>query len=543
MLRFKVAYALVILGFQIDLFKCEIYTSYEEMRKLFDTQHEVTRRLDDYIKFEEDRLRKAKDVVENFRSFSQISKIDQENFIGNPVNSFLVLKLMVKDIQRFVDLLNTIDDLKKMVSELKERYNLPGDEDYEGVIKGMHRLEDTYLLNPSDIRTGSLSMRHTSRALNAFECFELGRIAYENKDYYHAIRWMNESLIQVELEGNQPSIDKVEILDYYAFSTAKQGNIKHAIDLTKQIIELEPDHERAEANLKYFEKALKDYKKLLQGDNGDNLDLSNNPFVFKNPRPEHVLGSEREIYESLCRGDYKPSRKQKNLHCRYISYNPLLKIAPVKEELVHDKPKIWLYHDVITEKQIEIMKELATPKLRRAIVRSPVTGKFETAEYRISKSGWLTDREHPSLNYLTKLVKAVTNLTMETAEEWQIANYGIGGQYEPHFDFARKTEPRDAFSEAIGNRIATWLFYLETPEVGGATVFPPVGARVNPTKRSAAFWYNLHPSGDGDYRTRHAACPVLYGTKWVSNKWIHMVGQEFVRPCNLFREESPEKYL
>lgn len=31
---------------------------------------------------------------------------------------------------------------------------------------------------------------------------------------------------------------------------------------------------------------------------------------------------------------------------------------------------------------------------------------------------------------------------------------------------------------------------------------------------SAVFWYNLHPNGDGDYRTRHAACPVLLGNKW-----------------------------
>ena len=69
------------------------------------------------------------------------------------------------------------------------------------------------------------------------------------------------------------------------------------------------------------------------------------------------------------------------------------------------------------------------------------------------------------------------------------------------------------------------------PEKGGATVFPGVGARIQPVRRSAAFWHNLHASGDGDLLTRHAACPVLFGTKWVSNKWIHERGQEFRRPC------------
>ena len=175
---------------------------------------------------------------------------------------------------------------------------------------------------------------------------------------------------------------------------------------------------------------------MMSGDLNDESFLSNNPFEFKNPRPGHSLGHERDDYEALCRGDFE-KKLNKNLYCRYINYNPFLVIAPVKEELVNEDPKIWLYHDVITEKQIEIMKDLAGPRLKRAIVRSPITGKFETAEYRISKSGWLTDREHPSLGYLTSLVKAVTNLSMDTAEEWQIANYGIGGQYEPHFDFAR----------------------------------------------------------------------------------------------------------
>jgi len=31
---------------------------------------------------------------------------------------------------------------------------------------------------------------------------------------------------------------------------------------------------------------------------------------------------------------------------------------------------------------------------------------------------------------------------------------------------------------------------------------------------SCAVWYNLLLSGEGDYDTRHAACPVLSGSKW-----------------------------
>ena len=30
----------------------------------------------------------------------------------------------------------------------------------------------------------------------------------------------------------------------------------------------------------------------------------------------------------------------------------------------------------------------------------------------------------------------------------------------------------------------------------------------------AVFWYNLKRSGQGDYDTEHAACPVLCGNKW-----------------------------
>ena len=38
---------------------------------------------------------------------------------------------------------------------------------------------------------------------------------------------------------------------------------------------------------------------------------------------------------------------------------------------------------------------------------------------------------------MTRRVGDITGLDMTTAEDLQVVNYGIGGHYEPHFDYAR----------------------------------------------------------------------------------------------------------
>uniref|UniRef100_A0A8C9TR30 procollagen-proline 4-dioxygenase n=1 Tax=Scleropages formosus TaxID=113540 RepID=A0A8C9TR30_SCLFO len=298
-----------------------------------------------------------------------------------------------------------------------------------------------------------------------------------------------------------------------------------------------PDHEhqRAIGNLKYFEYQLAKQRKATE-ELGvqQNASKRDKREARKGPPADHL--PERQKYEQLCRGEgvRLTPRRQSRLFCRYFDGgHPRYRLGPVKQEDEWDRPRIVRYHDIISTSEIEKVKELAKPRLRRATVHDPQTGKLTTAQYRVSKSAWLTAYEHPVVDRLNQRIEDLTGLDVKTAEELQVANYGVGGQYEPHFDFGRKDEP-DAFKElGTGNRIATWLFYMSDVAAGGATVFPEVGAAVWPKKGTAVFWYNLFASGEGDYSTRHAACPVLVGNKWVSNKWIHERGQEFRRPCGL----------
>ena len=109
----------------------------------------------------------------------------------------------------------------------------------------------------------------------------------------------------------------------------------------------------------------------------------------------------------------------------------------------------------------------------------------------------------------------------------QVANYGIGGHFTPHLDVLHVTR-HDPLSN---RRIATWLGYLSEVKAGGGTAFLELEIVAEPEEGTAVFWYNLKENGDLEERVKHAACPIIEGNKWISNKWFHEFGQEFKRPC------------
>ena len=98
------------------------------------------------------------------------------------------------------------------------------------------------------------------------------------------------------------------------------------------------------------------------------------------------------------------------------------------------------------------------------------------------------------------------------SEQYQIANYGIGGQYSKHYDTVGEGSPfMDEGFELEGSRIQTFMAYLSDVEVGGATAFPLLGLAVWPKKGDAITWYNIHRNGFQDKLTMHGGCPVIKG--------------------------------
>lgn len=94
----------------------------------------------------------------------------------------------------------------------------------------------------------------------------------------------------------------------------------------------------------------------------------------------------------------------------------------------------------------------------------------EISTVRVSQTAWFTEATEPLIGRLNRRIEAITglsvNMNKSDCELVQIANYGIGGHYVPHYDYLIKDKPesqRTNISEKdqyAGDRMATFMFYV-----------------------------------------------------------------------------------
>jgi prolyl 4-hydroxylase len=119
-----------------------------------------------------------------------------------------------------------------------------------------------------------------------------------------------------------------------------------------------------------------------------------------------------------------------------------------------------------------------------------------------------------------RIAAAVSTLT-GALETVQVLHYAAGETFERHFDFLDPAEPGLAEEVARrGQRVATFLVYLNAGYEGGETDFPRAGFRFRGAAGDALMFANVDAAGHPERLSLHAGLPPTRGEKWVLSQWI-----------------------
>ena len=120
------------------------------------------------------------------------------------------------------------------------------------------------------------------------------------------------------------------------------------------------------------------------------------------------------------------------------------------------------------------------------------------------------------MDWIEQLIAKLLNWPIENGEGLQVLKYGVGQEYRPHNDYF--SSATTTYMDHGGQRVGTFIMYLNTPKRGGSTVFLDSGLEVTPQAGSALFF--SYGSADATSKTLHAGTPVLEGEKWIATKWL-----------------------
>lgn len=183
------------------------------------------------------------------------------------------------------------------------------------------------------------------------------------------------------------------------------------------------------------------------------------------------------------------------------------------------KPRIVVFGGLLSHAECDELVELARARLVRSETVDTQTGGNSVNAARTSDGMFFHPAEFPVCARIEERLARVLDWPVENGEGLQILRYRQGAEYKPHYDWF---EPSDPGTERIlkrgGQRVASIVCYLTTPEQGGGTVFPDVGLEVGAVKGNAVFFSYDRPHAIT--RTLHGGAPVTAGEKWVATKWL-----------------------
>ncbi len=181
-----------------------------------------------------------------------------------------------------------------------------------------------------------------------------------------------------------------------------------------------------------------------------------------------------------------------------------------------------VFANFVTHSVCAWLIEQARPSLKRALIYDPVGGK-DIADHMRTNSAAGFDLMHADV------VQAAVQWRMSIAvgvpvahmEGPTVLHYGVGEQITNHYDFVNPRIPNyQSEIEKRGQRIVTFLVYLNDDYEGGETDFAQLRLRYHGAKGHGIFFTNALPNGEPDLRMVHAGLPPKDNEKWLMSQFI-----------------------
>ena len=343
-----------------------VFSLPHKMAKLFRMEEEIistlrsasglykSRNLDFYLKTCEPRIKQLP-FLEDLNHFSESEYLDKVmvDLVGNPLHMYSLfdrLVVMLPILRKELLEQNTTAILEEEIGSIVEEVDMPTEADLQGAIQSIARIQFAYRLDPVDLAAGIIQGVHTEGRLSVRQMMMIAESRIgglhplrqdTGKEYALAIEWAEGALTITKTKEDEKPMKN------YVTKFLKAARILHNNNWISPAMQ-----EGALPNEQFFVQTIKKKPKQVTG---KQLRIDGADYLAKE------LFRDQEEYNinefcALCRGEHvNPSITLKPLCQLTTKDDPYFFLAPIKQEIVSEDPILHLYHDILTDSEIEFM--------------------------------------------------------------------------------------------------------------------------------------------------------------------------------------------
>ena len=195
--------------------------------------------------------------------------------------------------------------------------------------------------------------------------------------------------------------------------------------------------------------------------------------------------------------------------------------APAERDVRSASPEIWVVPKFLPRRVCDWIIAQSKDFLRPAqVYNADRAGAVDESRTNSGTGFSLLDLDVVFVLARAKMAQAIGR-PVETFETTNVLHYSVGQKFSPHFDFVDPVTPELAADVAAkGQRVGTFLVYLNDGYGGGETDFPLLKLQVKGRKGDGLFFRSADETGAPDRRTYHAGLPPTSGEKWILSQWM-----------------------